>query len=814
MKTRILALLLAMLMVFALVLAGCKETVTPDGDDPGVTKTEDPAATKEPEVRGIDIPADRYDATETPRTGNNATRPFVYQFSELDGKFSPFFYTSAYDGEVVDMTSMPLLGSKKNGEVDAGIDVWSAAYDYEVTQADDASESTYKFWLKNGLTFSDGTPLTMEDVLFSFYVYLDPAYDGISTVYSLDIKGLAAYRARISDDVYANLTAAVEAAGAYDPTVEYAEGEYWSYLQGEAFAKLIYDEVNNTLQAYAPSYYGKDYADFTEADKIAFSMVMWGFGEPNEDYTIFTGASETEYEMESLTLANYWEELWMEYEDLDAISEVESPAGESVVAMTTEAFMAAEGEKIGGAAPTSIAGITTGSEVCDDGHTRDYIQFELNGVSPIAIFNLGIVVSPWGYYTKGFEGELTENHVSINDPAFMQVLKDKNSAPMGAGPYVFQDFTDNVVTMTANDSFALGSPKIATMRMKVVEGGQEHAALQVGDIDYSSTTSATPKLVTELSAKEGDNAKLSYVLVDNDGFGYITVQGQRFPDWRVRKAIAHALNVELTVSDYYGELATANYRTMTMVQWAYPENAENLYPYDATGETSKALFIEAGFTYDEAKNVMYYPEDYSTRYPHLADLALDGKPVTIKATLPYEASEHPAGNVFLAAQNLFATIGITMEIEIDTDVLDKFSTAFTSGLELFAAAWGSGGVDPDMYQIWYSDPAVNSGTSPAKSGLFYLFENGSDEEKAALVELNELIMQGNKILDPEQRKPIYARALEISTGMAVEIPTYQRKNIFIYNDTVLDGSTLLPDEDITPFWNPLFQRIWNVELIG
>jgi hypothetical protein len=34
----------------------------------------------------------------------------------------------------------------------------------------------------------------MEDVLFNFYVYLDPVYTGSNTLYSTDILGLSEYR--------------------------------------------------------------------------------------------------------------------------------------------------------------------------------------------------------------------------------------------------------------------------------------------------------------------------------------------------------------------------------------------------------------------------------------------------------------------------------------------------------------------------------------------------------------------------------------------------------------------------------------------
>jgi peptide/nickel transport system substrate-binding protein len=116
-----------------------------------------------------------------------------------------------------------------------------------------------------------------------------------------------------------------------------------------------------------------------------------------------------------------------------------------------------------------------------------------------------------------------------------------------------------------------------------------------------------------------------------------------------------------------------------------------------------------------------------------------------------------------------------------------------------------------MFQIWYSDPAENQGTSAARSGLYYLFQNGSEEEKAMLVELNQLIKAGRSTLDTEERKAIYKKALELSTGLAVEIPTYQRKNMYVFNSKVIKASSLFSGDDVTPFQSPL-SFIWNVEL--
>ncbi len=121
---------------------------------------------------------------------------FVIMTDQLDGLFNPFFSTSSADSTIVGMTQIGMLSSKYvNGEVEVayGDNEPVVVKDYEIVENADGTV-TYNFVLKNGILYSDGHPLTMEDVLFNFYVYLDPVYTGSNTLYSTDILGLNEYR--------------------------------------------------------------------------------------------------------------------------------------------------------------------------------------------------------------------------------------------------------------------------------------------------------------------------------------------------------------------------------------------------------------------------------------------------------------------------------------------------------------------------------------------------------------------------------------------------------------------------------------------
>ena len=123
----------------------------------------------------------------------------------FDGKFSPFFYTNTYENDVLRLVHLNLLDTDREGSVVLrGIEGETRTYngtaytykgiaDCAVTENADGSVY-YDITLREGVRFSDGTVLDIDDVIFSLYVPLDPSYDGTMTLYSLPILGLAEYR--------------------------------------------------------------------------------------------------------------------------------------------------------------------------------------------------------------------------------------------------------------------------------------------------------------------------------------------------------------------------------------------------------------------------------------------------------------------------------------------------------------------------------------------------------------------------------------------------------------------------------------------
>ena len=134
--------------------------------------------------------------------GGKEKDSIIIMTEELSGLFNPFYATSGTDMDVVGMTQIGMLSTDKDGNPVAGDDQPTVvkAFDQKTKGTGENAKTIYTFVLKNDLKFSDGEPLTMEDVMFNIYEYLDPVYTGSSTMYSIDIEGLAEYRTQTNSN--------------------------------------------------------------------------------------------------------------------------------------------------------------------------------------------------------------------------------------------------------------------------------------------------------------------------------------------------------------------------------------------------------------------------------------------------------------------------------------------------------------------------------------------------------------------------------------------------------------------------------------
>ena len=876
------------------------------------------------------------------------TRALRLSTSALDGNFNPFFYTSQNDGNIASMTQITMLTSDEHGNPVCGDNQACVVKAYttqmydrngQPTNAGDEQGSTeYEFVIKNGIKFSDGTPLTIKDVLFNLYVYLDPAYTGSSTIYSTDIKGMRAYRQQdesLLDDDGSGDSSDFEQVNFYQPAMVRIQAlKDWGSQGGSVdpdgtpsdaslkadylrVAELYLEELERDWNSVATSWaesYKESYnfhaaweaylftegivsvqrvrtAQKTEEQKDAngkFLTTLDKYVESNTDGEPAGTRGAIEHIKEiveatsNVTVAEYMAANGLDESDpadIDTAVAALKAAASSSTKVTS--YMSAHNctadyaieqlqrqaainilyrnmsqsgisniltywgtatnalndfaaqEKTNYYAThhgvKTISGITTRRTSTFNGASlgeeHDVLKIVINGVDPKAIWNFSFTVAPLHYYSGEFNGVnyVTEFNadpnvgnfgVKLGDyDFFQQVLQDpaKNALPMGAGPYKAAKsnneaagrgegtsfFENNIVYFMRNDNFTtLGSgienAKIKYVRYQVIPDDKLLANLQTGDIDYA-TPNATPNNRSVANSDE----KLATHSYRTGGYGYVGINPKYVPDVAVRRAIMKSMAVTDSVS-YYGDLAQPIYRPMSSTSWAYPAGctAQDAWKFGSDAEIT--ALVESVRDGGQQKWVKNQNGIYQDR---------NGNLLKFTFTIAGETKEHPAWHMFENAARRLNQIGFDITVSTDIQALKKLSTG---GLQIWAAAWSSG-IDPDPYQIYHKDSkatSVNNWNYPE------ILNNASDwsHEYNTIMALSEKIEEGRKYLTQTERKPIYSECLDLIMDLAVELPTYQRSDLCVWNKNVIDEKTLFIDAALNFNMGPI-SKIWEVNYV-
>ena len=767
---KFLALLLALMMCVG-VLAGCGNST------PAPAESSAPAESAEP-------------------ASDNSDTPLVVGYSPFSSKFSPFFAETAYDQDVASMTAISLLTSDRTGAIIYnGIEGETINYngtdytyygpaDLVVTENADGTVY-YDFTLRDDLVFSDGEPITIDDVIFSMYVLCDPTYDGASTLYAQPIEGMEEYRSGM--DTRQNL---ILAAGpdAYAENEFYTEDQYntfWAAFNaaGEKFAQEIVD--------YCVA------AGYAEEGNVAAAASAWG------------------YELaEDATAADFFAAIVDNYGyDLSDNGINAETAGTSI-----SAFIEAE---LGDAADEYKAGVQTGESAANISgiqKTGDYsMRVVTTKVDATAIYQLGVTIAPLHYYGDASLYDYDNNSFGFTKGDLSSV-RAKTTQPMGAGPYKFVKFENGVVNFEANDLYYQGAPKTKYINFLETQEADKLNGVVTGTIDITDPSFSKDVVAAVESANGGtlNGDVITVNTVDNLGYGYIgmcskvmNVGGE--PDSEasknLRKAFGTIFSVyrDVAIDSYYGERASVINYPISNTSWAAPQPTDDGYKvafsvdvdgndiytsdmtaeqkYEAAKQAALGFFEAAGYTVEDGK-LTAAPEGAALEY----ELWIPGDGV----------GDHPSFMVCTLASDALKSIGMNLIINDLTNSSDLWTALEAQTVAMWAAAW-SATVDPDMYQIYYADVA-NGGANAGGSNYMYAI---ADEE------LDQLILDARASTDQTFRKAMYKACLDIVIDWAVEIPVYQRQNAIIFSTERVNMDTVTPD--ITTFYGWMAE-VQNIEL--
>ena len=849
--------------------------------------------------------------------GRAKKESIVIMAEELSGLFNPFYATTAPDQDVIGLTQIGMLtyDVNANGDVTvaAGDDYAVVCKDYNIDTSK-AAETVYTFVLKNNVRFSDGTPLTMNDVMFNLYEYLDPVYTGSSTMYSVKIKGLTNYRtqkyvsgstSQIEDQISKDALARArsrrqELVDIYEENARqggstsqsfnlseegmkaainewsfisdgYKDGvatdvqqktmtdeqyraqllkdyefvlethkkeiesdykaakesfdvtrppysEWASKLENDLFKFFLYEgyitpKYENVLgkdnkekilsfdnEAIVNTYTTEEAAIqrvYSDNVTTALNKVLTSWGTAGTVLTEFTGAAT------EIVIKNNMEDPdKLRFPNIEGIVSLGHTTDQSTVTIGNKTYNVAHDHKSDG---------TPANE-----NEYDVLRITVEGKDPKAIYNFGFSVTPAHYYTaddahpNGRSIDIKNNDFGVQYASSdfqSNVIKSLKhvEVPMGAGPYMAtnrnnddnpngKDFVSgNIVYYKANPNFMF-PVKTEKLCMQVVSPSDALDVLESGAVDY-----VTPQF-TEANTKRLETmANNGYVKMDSWqlGYGYIGINAGKVENINIRKAIMAAMETKLALTYYYQGTCKNIDWPMSMMNWAYPfEPGSKTGPGEGTSKQNGHDYTQ--WTTTEAAKTKI------ANYMKKANVTAGSDELKIVFTVAGTSmTEHPVYEVFKHAAEILKEMGWEITVRADTQALTKLSTG---SLEVWAAAWGST-IDPDMYQVYHKN---SSATSVYAWGYREIKANPTlyAEETTIINNLSNKIDEARETMDQNARIPMYEEAMGYVLDLAVELPVYQRKNLYAYNGKTVKG---FPSE-INAYTSPL-EKIWELEIV-
>lgn len=200
MKARSWKVLFALLVVLAMALTACgPNETTPAETDKPATDTDKPAddADKDADTKDdAEAPEDMDFWTRAtnkdanPDLAKNRTDTLVVGSAQFNGIFNPFFRDTTYDANIITQIFAATLGNDLEGNI---VD--------ELCSLEIKSATEYVLTIKGEPKFSDGTPVTGEDIKFTYMIAAHPDFDGVANFDDYKIVGYEAYQKGEADDI-------------------------------------------------------------------------------------------------------------------------------------------------------------------------------------------------------------------------------------------------------------------------------------------------------------------------------------------------------------------------------------------------------------------------------------------------------------------------------------------------------------------------------------------------------------------------------------------------------------------------------------
>lgn len=734
------------------LLAGCKE----DTGEAGGTVS----ATEAPQTETV--------TTAAPETTTAALpvedQTLIIGSGEFGQMFLPLFASAEGDQTVVDLTQAKLLTLARDGSVinaaAAGATLNYQGKDYTYTGLADISQAydeasnvtTYTVKLKDGVTFSDGTPMTADDIVFTYYVLCDAAYDGGLAIKNQGILGVEAYQK--------NNSAA--------PGVSVADEEISAALEApsEELKNAIIEKITRPVLQEERTWCEANWEKYKDR----------GYGESAEAFfiTLYTASVDGAYSAEGKSfddIVNDTINLYgMNYTHLAKNYQGDPTYFDGQVhEITYNLLLNGKMQAAGGTEVPNIEGIRK-----VDAST---VTIAVSGYDNQKIYRLfDVPVLSLAYYgdAANYNYEANQFGLARGD---LSAVKAKSAAPMGAGPYRLVKFENNTAYLEANPSYYKGAPATKYVQVQNVAEDIRAASVVQGKIDLADS-SLTSSTLTQAGAGETWEAVLSGVpYYTYIGINASTVKVGEDLDSEASVALRNAFAVLFAANrteicgTYLGEAAKIlQYPALNGSWTALSEGQEGwqeaysvkpdgtpVFTADMNPEARSAAAVEAakeylklaGFTYDEtAGTFTAAPEGAKLSYRVLVP--------------PYYAGDNQMTALLNRTNELLSQMGMSLEIA-SLDDADDFNNQMASGAQEIWCAERVVANDPDLYASYHSGNGQN-----------YYGAHG---------EIDNLVTESQRPGDLAARQGIYRQCYGEVLRLGLEVPYYQRQSATFFNIT-------------------------------
>ncbi len=301
---------------------------------------------------------------------------------------------------------------------------------------------------------------------------------------------------------------------------------------------------------------------------------------------------------------------------------------------------------------------------------------------------------------------------------------DFEEHPVGTGPFKFSEReVDQETVIVANDEYFEGRPNIDKAIYKVVpESSVGVVELETGAIDVLMSITNDDRTIIE----NNDELVLSSIAGTNYNYIGFNVTNEPVDNKYLRKAIAYSLDKDAITEHFNGSRTVVPLPTSSALAQEYAQD-EEINQYEYSYKNAKEMLEKADYNDEE---------------------------VTIKTS---EGREELAQIM----QQYMKAAGINTNIEL-LEWGTFYEDVKQGRAEIYLLGW-YGIIDPDGYWFFHSE------MTPPEGGANRMFYSNE--------EVDELIEEGRRTLDPEGRKEVYR---EMYKKITDDVPM-----IFLYSEADL-----------------------------